>query len=388
MQRRALIIATGLSLTAAPAFAAILFSVRSGGPSGFAGDLFLIAPGPSLLGGPSVAGGGAGSGMGLIGDEIDGASRRGSYSTFLVSFGVDDDSVGDQPPVGTDGGGVPFNFFVADQAIKNQQAGDTYLTTEAFTTAGKVPPPTSIGDDFHVLERNQSEPFVADFGLLPAVGPEQFVPRGENIDDVDDATCIEDPRNLPPIYFSVSSTSPSAANLPGPPSGATIYIDPDINTGGDEQLFAQPNQLGLSPFDDVDALVVSDATPGDLFNPMTDFIAFSLAPGSPTLALTKLSAADVLIVDAMGLRVLALHSEIGLQQSDNINSLSFVPLVGGSAAATLEAAFSGVPLPCPPVSAVPIPLASPVGLAVLAGGLAAGGLWIMRRVSAAGAPAA
>lgn len=374
-QRQAVLGALAIASAWGIGLGATLFTVAPFGPSMLAPDQLFLAPGLGP-GGPIPVGGGAGSGAGMPGDNMNAVSRRTGDLDVVVCFGVDDESEGDAPPAGTDG--LP-NFAVFDQAINNQAAGDAFVSTSAFNRAeGKLPPPISVGDDFHVLARNQSPEYFMDFGLLPNASPNQMVPDKTPLDDVDGETCVDDPSDIGTVFFSMSAQSPSLNNLPGPASGATIIRDPDITVGGNEQLYAGPAALGLDFFDDVDALVVHDPPNGGLaFDPMGgDFIAFSLAPGSPTLAIQGWSPADILIVDDAGLRVLAFHFELGLLPTDNLDSLAFIGLVNGSAQDTLDAIFDGVPLPCPSGQPQPIPAGDRTTLILIALAIAGAGAWM------------
>lgn len=319
--------AVALILAGGQAHAGVLFTVRNGGPSGLQGDVIYTNIETCFTRATGV-GGGPGSGLGLPGDELDGLSKAADDDEFVICWSVDPASEGSSIALvlnGLFGPGIP-TFRVNDQHANNQAAGDTFVSTEAFDAGGMIPA-VGLGLNSNRLATNQGGLYIHDFGLLPNVDPTVVVPPATALDDVDGETHVPDPCFPPLLYFSLSQSSPSLVNLPGAPSGATIWGDPDVNLPGDEFLFANPFQLGLQPSDDIDGLTVRSAGfPGQPFNPAIDFVLFSLAPGSPSLPLFSASPADVFIVDAFGTRVIAQAPELGLRPADNIDSLETIRL--------------------------------------------------------------
>ena len=96
-----------------------------------------------------------------------------------------------------------------------------------------------------------------------------------------------------PVYFSLISGSPSLGAM----SGADILV----TVGGSAPtVFIPFSDMGLMREDDIDALCLRLQNPDRVGDPATSVI-FSLAPGSPTLALEGgSSAADIFFVSATG----------------------------------------------------------------------------------------
>ena len=115
-----------------------------------------------------------------------------------------------------------------------------------------------------------------------------------------------------PIFFSLASGSPSL-------SISRDAADILWTVGGLQPgVFAFGDALGLQPGDDIDALCIADD--GDAFyEPGIDRVAFSLAPGSPTLADVGASPADVL---GPAGEVFASAAALGLALSDDLNAMA------------------------------------------------------------------
>ena len=294
----------------------------------------LKKPGPHILyPGPNL-------GLNSPDDQLDGLSYDRSpvlqvSPFFLLLFGVDRESVGAVPPdpvlVSLN---RPFNVF--DQAYRQQQAGDLFLSTTPFTPAGPaIPPgfnPPGRGGN-NTLAINQSDTGGVDQDLSPAKAPVQHAP-GTSQDNSSNAAypsgTAKGGFNF--LFFSVTSSSPSLMTLPGMPgaqSGADIFVDTDPTQPGGGELYASASSLGLIPTplgDDIDALVVFDNGNGVL-DPGLDEILFSLARGSPTLGDGQFSAADIFVSYGTGTFMLfASAAELGLAPAiDNVDSLEVIP---------------------------------------------------------------
>ncbi len=341
-----LTVASGLCI--APfALGAPVFSVAPGGPSGLDPDKIYMA-GP---GSPTPVGGGAGSGLGMPGDDLDGLSSGIPDEEWVFCWAVAPGSTGTRTAVIR--GPLP-PFDLNNQAANNQQTGDGFLSTEAWDRLGPVP---SLGLGFftNVLAINQGGDYFTTLGLLPDVDPNVSVPGGTPLDDLNaEMDPIDPDLPIPPIYFSVSGNSPSLGSLPPSaiPSGADVFFDPDPTTGGDEILYAAGQQLGLiitpdpAIRDDIDGLSVHDTIPDGIFDPLAgEFVIFSLRPDSPSLDVLPASPADILIFDIKGLRVLAQGIDMGLADGDDINALRAMPLIGPDVASTFEAVFASPDCP-------------------------------------------
>lgn len=318
----------------APAIAQPLFSVAPNGPSMLNPDVVYQNTGGGV---PVAVGGGPGMGLGAAGDDIIGLAplivEVGPFGRitrkFVICFSSDPFSVGVSRFRITG-----QNLF--RQAANNQQAGDAFLSTEAFERGvGVLPPPFSMGLNNNALAVNQSPFYPNDFALLPAVDPRVFVLPDTPLDDVD-ATLNFTDATPPTVFFTLSGDSPSHGTLPGPDSGATIFFDPDFQMGGNETVFANPGQLLLDIADQIDGLIVFDDNLNGVLDG-TDAVYFSLAPDSPTLLALGLEPGDVLAFENGNLSLFTPGTVLGLVPGDNMNALDYVPLVNDSAEDTINA---------------------------------------------------
>lgn len=244
-------------------------------------------------------------------DNVDGVSANTLTSETLpyhLVFSADRGSVGQAA--------TPYNA----EAANNQAASDLWRTqltggSPAASMAGGgcvpwvVPPP-------HFLHRNQT-----GYNLIPTAaagiavaGPQDDVDAveldlldstGDNVHDVD-------------VYFSLDPASPSLVN-----SGADIYVAP---AGGPFFLFSVPVQIGLVAGDDIDALVIWDRGIFGLVDPGIDYALFSLAPGSPTLAMYGLPPSMIFVTHFSGTLCPFVGSgELGLRLTDNVDGLDVIP---------------------------------------------------------------
>jgi hypothetical protein len=319
----------------------VLFSVELDGPAGLVGDQ-IFAGNPS-----TVFGGGFGSGLGIAGDDIDGFHRRETLAEFLFCISVDELSLGGPSPVSSSvlGPFVP-EFNVTTEGAIDRQAGNAYLSTEAFTRSGIIGSPVSMGEFNNVLAINESVTNVfpynmpsSNFGLTPPTTPGVH-PMGSTNDVDGGSGPMASGSNL---FFTLTDDSPSLSSVGGGAgSGATVYRDstPD-GPGGDESIFGVATDFGLGTGDDIDGLVVFDDDNNGVFSP-GDQLLLSLAPGSAALASLNRSAADIFSVTFGGqLEVLASHDMLGLGFNDNLNMLALTPLSGTAA----ETIVDKVPAP-------------------------------------------
>ena len=251
--------------------------------------------------------------------------------TFAVMLSVDRSTAGGAlPDLGLSNAGYPFNIY--DQAEKNQGACDAFIVTSLYDRDG---PRFGLRGrtNNNILVANGGDAGGVDFCVSPqGLSPSQANSRVP-ISDITSAA-----GSLPPsqdtffksrgthpagLFFSVTSGSPSLAILPGTKSGADIYVDFDLMLPKTEALYTSPAMLGLMPGDDIDALIVFENGYSG-FQAGQDRIAFSLAPGSPSLD-SGFSAADILVSEGFGaFTVWSAAAETGLAYSDNLNMLDFV----------------------------------------------------------------
>ncbi len=295
-----------------------------------AGDVLqLDAPNPTpAVGGPAL-------GLNSPYDDIDSLSGGNPTvsptATFQLLFSVDRSTVGVATPDSMLAGlEVPYNPL--DQAVKNQAAGDQYMSSGLYTRSGSRLRGLRSGNA--TLNRNNFDEGGTDFAADPptsaAEANNMFVPGPQ--DNVD-ATgylsrggTVGGPIN---IYFTLTAGSPSLSTLPhgAMTSGANIYFQADPGDANPTELYAEHQQLGLAAADDIDAMIVFDGNTNGHYD-VFDQVLFSLAPGSPSLssipgASTNGAAADVFEVAGGQNPVLFTSaSDLGLGDDlDNIDAL-------------------------------------------------------------------
>lgn len=316
-----------------PVAAQPIFTVSPGGPSRLIGSFIYMNQDT-----PVPVGGGPGIGAGLPGDDLDGYAPNASDDDFIICLAVDPATVGSGNPftLGSGGPGLPpWNVFTQSQ--RHQHMGDAYLSSEAYNRrSGLLPEPISMGLNNNFLAINQAAPYFANFGLQPAGGPAVQFPAGTPADDVDGVGHLVDGK-LPKLYFSLSRESPSLRPLGGV-SGADLFFDPDATKGGNEQLFASFDRLGLHTQDDIDGVAVFDLNGNGRFDDL-DQVLFSLTRESPSLKAFNASAADVFSIVAGSTTpiLFARHNEMGLLFSDDVTSIDLIGLVNNSAFETIVA---------------------------------------------------
>ena len=287
-------------------------SVNSGFGTPAVADLFLASPNAAFPNGTNVdvAGPGAhqfpptmGSGntLGLVpGDNLNsisfGKDGTGLLPTILL-WSVDPDAFGARGDI-------------VLQAFLDQAAGDVFATG-LFSGFGAPESPLTQ----QALMNRPSNLLVAQqsaFGLEIAQNKNLFRPTQDLEDDLD-ALEVSPPGGA--FFFSLDRFSPSAQLGAGLPfCGLVCPSDILFSPGGANFGIFKPHPLlGLLPQDEVDALALSV---------LANQALFSLDPDSPTLALLGLSPADVFITSFNGTFALyALHDDLGLLPTDNLNAL-------------------------------------------------------------------
>lgn len=272
------------------------FSVAPGGPSGLdAADLLGIGnPPPTRISRVN---------LGLqAGDDLD-----------ALSYGLD---VIDEPGVTT----IAFSVDPASDGAPNSGVD---------REASKIPA-EAHGDEF-VSHFNGTNVELVDEGVL--------VLRSDQGGDDLEALTNQPARAVDvtgdgvpdrPVFFSLAPGSPTLAGLAASPA------DILVSGPGAASIFANASEIGLVAGDDVDAICLMKAglpspvlrygfgAPGvpPAGNALTDWIVFSLAPGSPSLATLGVSPADLLVSKfAFAAVVWAEETQIGLLASDNLDAL-------------------------------------------------------------------
>ena len=89
--------------------------------------------------------------------------------------------------------------------------------------------------------------------------------------------------------------------------------------------WAAAGALGLGPADDIDALITQDLAAPPIYMPGVDLVAFSLAPGSPTLAAIGAGPGDLLMAMPFGPPVVFIPGmALGLGPMDNLDAIDVV----------------------------------------------------------------
>jgi len=276
----------------APATFGETFSIDASSPSQF-DQADLLNPGPTVQV-PATT-------LGLIAtDELNALSSGNDavQASNIVFFSVDRTSQGvaNGPLNPTD---------VNGQAIRNQQAGDVFVTTNAMET-GVAP------QGINMLYVRQSF-----YGLVPVIGSMTYN-TGNPQDNLDAFTFEEFDLNggggtNRPTFFSLGAGS---ASLVGEFDAADILIS---SGGGAFDVFADCTTMGLDAGDDIDALALLDLNRDGMVN-TGDAALFSLAAGSTSLGAN--SAADVFITTFSGSNTIKYTAEsLGLLETDEVDAL-------------------------------------------------------------------
>lgn len=261
-------------------------------------------------------------GLGLMGDDLDALSsdNRGvsEEEPFILLFSVDAYTQGlvdpDEEFIHEDVG-----YNVKDQWRRGHQAGDLFMVTLPFDRGGERPQGDEERILNNVLVRNNYDEGGTDYSARPETSAFDIVPLGPQ--DRVDATAND---LGGPMYYSAGTSSPSLwYGLPGSrPSGANIFCRESRGV----YVFAVCTDLGLTEWDDIDAIVVFDSNEDGVFND-SDQVLFSLTPDSLSLGTfpgsSAAPAADVLSVrPGEAPVVFATSTMLGLgAPTDNIDAL-------------------------------------------------------------------
>ena len=298
MRNQLVTLVVGWVLIAIPAKAVPYFSVDAASPtSTLVGVGDILATGP-ISGPPPIATSAASLGV-APGDDID-AMTSGGAAGGMIHFSVDAGSVGVSisPAVGLD---------VFSETAVGQQSADIY-----------VAPGLPSGYPVHALIPLYNQDTLGLFPFVPPGTPSGFA--SDNLNALDLVSPV-------PALFSLPTGHPYLGTSVG--CGSDVF-------GSGLSLVISHTALGLLCADDIDAMHIEVLTgTGDL--------AFSLAPGSPSLAIGSTiaacavagcSAADIFVAfAASGPPVLAIPAAaLGLLPTDNVDALAAQgcpgPLVG------------------------------------------------------------
>ena len=118
--------------------------------------------------------------------------------------------------------------------------------------------------------------------------------------------------NSDPFFFTLARSSPSLAMLQAGPADI-LWVSESLGPA----IWAKAGELGLVQDDAIDALCLGENSDGR-YSP-ADRVAFSLAPGSPTLARIGAGPADILVPG--GPTVFAHAARLGLEPADDVDGL-------------------------------------------------------------------
>lgn len=283
---------------------------------------------------------------------------------FMLLFSIDQDSAPTtEPDKWVRGQNVPYN--AQEQAEKGHAAGDQYMALDKFTRKGG--PMSGDGGSrvsaTSVQLRNQYNEGGSDFGGEPERGSGSGA-RSEGPFGLDDVvsmmltgrSAVQYTDGLTEAYFSVKAGSPSLNTLPGyegETANAAYIFYYDANADPTPAVFATSAALGLTPDDDIDAMIVFDTNNNHVFDE-PDQVLFSLTATSPSLGAIgggSVTAADVFTVWAVGdlnpphpsASLFASADNLGLLATDNVDALDyFVCMIGGNASARACAGQYGI----------------------------------------------
>lgn len=260
-------------------------------------------------------------------DDIDGLGRLttgvGPNASFVIRFSVDRATVGGtDPDPNLVADGFPYN--AKQQAALNQAAGDDYFSLTLYQRSGPIATANAVGPvGNHTQGRNQGDAGGVGYSLDPEISPEiPATPPVDNLDGGGKSMASLTTGAPEPILFSLTANSPSLMSLPGPQSGAVIFIDESPNQPGGETIYALPIQLNLSPMDDINAFVVFDDGDG-VFNRATDQVLFSLSPKSESVIQGIANPGDIYTTTPQNNALFASANDLGLLPTDDIDMLNF-----------------------------------------------------------------
>jgi len=323
---------------------------------------------------PTIAISGADLGLSNASDEIDALSNSTlSFSQsqpYSLLFNVDRQTVGVVPPdPGLVKAGVPFNVF--DQAEKQQQAGDQFMTLTVFTFGGSIASTIAGSGSNNSDVRNNFDEGGTDYGTSPSTSATSTGSgtQGGVGSSSGTAALLAVAAGGVDLYFSLKAGSPSLQTLPNG-SAATIFR---YVPGGSPFAFASASQLGLSPTDDIDAMIVVNQGDPSVFD-AGDRVFFSLTADSPFATSnpnrSTAPGADVyVVVPGAGPQLVASSDMFGLgAPNDNITGLDLLPCSDGMACALAHG-----------IQADGVPAVSEWGLASLALVMLTAGTIVLRR---------
>jgi hypothetical protein len=238
-------------------------------------------------------------------DALSAGADAGSAYMFSVSAGaaglpgspVAAEALMGTAPSQTIPPGVPM------AGMPMEQAGDIFYSRTNFVTGAPLPV-------FGVAA--MSGPVAS----APVYGDEFFL--GLNVGDDIDGLSMRMPIGGPAMFkYSIG--------MPGfvpPPYSPADILSAGLPPG---VPWAPAGVLGLMPADNIDALITQDIAPAPFYVPGIDFVAFSLAPASPTLAATGAGPGDLLMaVPGAPPLIMIPAVALGLGPMDDLDAIEVV----------------------------------------------------------------
>lgn len=242
----------------------------------------------------------------------------------LGEDGCDDGTDGDQDDINALSYGQDFE--VGEEGISfSVAAGSQGLPGTGVAEQAACVPAQPQADQFSsLLDGTNASVFDGDGLGGDCQGATSFglteVPESDDVDALIDqnvqfADADADGTPDEAVFFSLAAGSPTLVER-GRDAADVLWTVGGLPLG----LYVAATTLGLQPGDDINALCIADQGAGSpSYNPASDMLLFSLAPGSPTLAALGASAADVI---GPGPVVVHEASELGLRDSDNLDALT------------------------------------------------------------------
>jgi hypothetical protein len=178
--------------------------------------------------------------------------------------------------------------------------GSVFMGANWLAIPGAPPPPLGLG--------------------LPFAIPN--VPAAPGISDsVDGYNQFVFPMMMTDIYYAFH---PASSALLGPPPSDIHWCPPGAGLVWPTPVFAFGPQLGLTPNDSIDALVVWDFPPTGVCNPGLDIALFSLDPSSLQVLAGVVGPGDILWTNFTNVFfVYAPAPMIGLLPTDNVDAMDY-----------------------------------------------------------------
>jgi len=306
----------GLTLQVVPALPT--YSVRRGGPSRLhPADLLAISPSDlsdrdqaPFVHVPCAS-------LGLIVDGCDDGADGDIDDLDALSFGHDLPSDAEE--------GAQFSVGPTAQGIGGSAVRAQRLCPPAIPGASPEAEP-----DVFVSSLDGANELLLDgngpVGTCPPAFPLGLIESANARDDLD-ALDAEDPSAVDTdgdgvldraVYFSLDAASPSLASIGATPADVLRTV-----SGASPSVFASRAALGLTPGDDLDGLCLRED--GDGVFGAGDRLVFSLAPGSPTLALIDAGPGD-LLEPGRPPRPLVRAGALGLLAGDDVDAVTCAAL--------------------------------------------------------------